>query len=132
MPALTMTRNPAHAYRRDDVLTASPLRLVILVLGGSIASLERCHRFLAEGNGNLYRRELNRARGLISELFGALDKEQGGEIAEQLESLYEYILSQLLGAPVQPRSEELKAAIELLTAIKSGFDTILESGCEHA
>jgi len=132
MPHLKTADYPASTYQRDDLLTASPVRLVVRVLAGAITSLDRCEHARGRSNGNLFRKELNRARGLVGELFGALDKDAGGEIAVRLEALYEYILTQLLGASAAPNTSQLRLAGELLTRIKEGFDVVLEADIERA
>jgi len=126
----TRTANPAATYQRDEVLTASPLRLVVRVFAGAMTALQRGRRHIEQGNTVAYRREVNRARGLVSELLGALDKEQGGEIAVQLEALYEFILTQLLGRTTTPNLKALTDAEEILGKLKEGFDAILEIGDE--
>lgn len=132
MPDLTLAGYPANTYQRDDLFTASPVRLVVRVLAGAITALDRCEHARGHSGGNLFRKELNRARGLVSELFGALDKQAGGEVAVRLEALYEYILTQLLGASAAPNSSQLHLAGELLTRIKEGFDVVLETDIERA
>jgi len=130
MPDLINAGTPADTYQQNDLFTASPLRLVIRVLGGAISSIERSAQYQQQSDGNRFRKELNRARGLVAELFGALDKEQGGEVAERLEALYEYILTQLLGPSAG--TNQLRFAAELLTKVKEGFDTILcDPGVSH-
>ena len=131
MPDLIAAGSPANTYQQNDVMTASPLRLVIRVLAGAISSLGRCESCRQQGDGNRFRKELNRARGLVIELFGALDKPAGGEVAVRLESLYEYILTQLLGSSANPSPNQLKFAMELLTKVKEGFDVVLESDIER-
>lgn len=110
---VSLARNPMQQYRREEVMTASPLRLVTLVLGGAVRALERTARLRDDAAGpGAFRRELTRARGLVAELFGAVDKERGGEVAALLTPLYEYVLTQLLGAP-RPRPDQIDAAVQI-------------------
>lgn len=119
------------AYQRDDVFTASPLRLVCLTMNGVMSRIDRCRRALKTQDKVQYRHELNRARALISELLGALDKNLGGEIATQLEALYEFQLTRLLtiGPEMDPR--KLDNAYDIMKTIKEGFDAILATGAEQ-
>ncbi len=124
--AMTNPYSHASTYQRDEILTASPVRLVVRVLGGAMTALRRARLLLAAGEGPRARHELGRAYGLVAELLGALDRKAGGEIAARLNSLYEYILTQLLRPGTALDLERIQLAEELLRPIKEGFDTIVE------
>jgi len=115
----------AHAYRRDEVMTDSPLRLVVRVFGGALTAIDRARNYASAGNLNAYRHELSRANGLVSELMAALDRDNGGEVATQLESLYEYTLTQLLRPRAQADVHALNHAERVLRTLKEAFDTVL-------
>lgn len=117
----------AAAYAREDVLTVSPVGLVVRVLSGAIVALERARRALATTDGITHLREVGRARSLIGELLGALDREQGGEIAGKLEALYGFMLGRLLLPRPSKKAENLEDAIGILRNVKEGFDAIAVS-----
>ncbi len=119
------------AYRRDDVLTASPLRLVVLTMNGFLNRAERARRAVEARDLAGYRTHLNTARAIVCELLGALDRNTGGEIAENLGSLYEFMLANLLKPGVAPDLAALSTAAELMKKIKEGFDVILAAGAEQ-
>lgn len=121
-----MTTNPAaSAYRREEVLTSSPVQLVVRVLGGAIASLERARRLLESRDAASSRAEVSRATGLIAELLGSLDAEKGGEIAARLEGLYRFVLRRIWGGTSNPDPEALRHAERILRTVKEGFDVVL-------
>jgi flagellar protein FliS len=64
---------------------------------------------------------------VIDALRGALDFEQGGEIAANLDSLYDYINRRLLDANMQNDSEPLDEVSSLLREIKGAWDAMPES-----
>lgn len=120
----------ASAYQRDDVLSATPLRLTLLVINGALSRLERARRAAEQNKPVEYRSEVNRARALIAELAGALDHARGGAIAKQLEALYEFMLMRLLLPSATPDVVGLGHADELIRKIKDGFEHVLASGIE--
>ncbi len=128
---MTRPASPAATYQRDEVLTDSPLRLVIRVFAAAIRALQRARQHAEGGDLVRCRAQTSRARGLVAELLGALDKDQGGEIAARLEPLYVFILTQLLGRKACHDPRALAGAEEILTTLKEGFDAILQSGSEH-
>lgn len=120
------------AYRRDDVLTATPLKLVVLTLNGGLNRLERARRAAERNDDAGFRTEVNRARALIAELLGSLDHAAGGEIASDLSALYEFMLTRLLKPTTRPDKAAVESAHGLLKTIKEGFDVILANGAEAA
>jgi flagellar protein FliS len=57
-------------------------------------------------------------------LRASLDKEAGGSIAEQLDSLYEYMSSRLLVANLNNQPELLEEVRRLLHELKGAWDQI--------
>jgi flagellar protein FliS len=125
-------RGQAAAYLRDEVLTDSPLRLVVRVFGGALTAIERARRHADAGRLNDYRHELSRANGLVSELLAALDKQRGGEIAVKLESLYEFVITRLLRPSARPDAASLARAERILRTLKEAFDAVLASNDRNA
>lgn len=98
----TIPRNPAAAYRSAAVQTrvheADPHRLIELMLEGAIARLRLAEASIA--NGDVQRKALAAAEAgaIIDSLSGCLDFEQGGEIAQRLEALYDYAARRIVSA----------------------------------
>jgi flagellar protein FliS len=64
------------------------------------------------------------ALSIIEALQTSLDKEQGGEIAENLYNLYAYMLNTLLEANLQNDVHKIDEAIKVLITIKEGWDKV--------
>ncbi|MBK6939988.1 MAG: flagellar protein FliS [Planctomycetes bacterium] len=122
--------SPAAAYQRDEILTSSPVRLVCRVYAGAITALERARKSHESGDDTAHRKELWRARALIGELMGAVDHDDGGDIANRLTGLYEFLLTELLRPRAQPDLKSISAAETVLRKLKEGFDGVLASGAE--
>jgi len=116
--------NPAAAYQRESILTESPVGLVVKVFQGALTSLERARRATEVGDDNAFRRHAGKASALVSELLGALDHENGGEISERLSAIYQFILTQLLRPTTRPDVESVVRAERLLVTLKEGFDAV--------
>jgi len=120
-------RSAALAYRREEVLTASPVRLVVRVLAGAIGALERARRHVESGDALSGRTEVGRATGLVAELLGALDRDRGGDIAARLDTLYRFVLRRIWGNATRPDPDALRHAERILRTVKEGFDVVLAS-----
>ena len=86
---------------------------------------------IAEASGHLERGEIaakgekiGKALAIIEALMLGLDKERGGEIAQNLERLYDYMARTLLKANLENRVDLLKEVSSLLREIKLGWDGI--------
>ena len=86
---------------------------------------------IAAAKGAMEQKEHEAKGGLISNtitllgvLEGALDYEQGGEIADNLGALYQYSISQLSIASAKNDPEILEEVLKLLLPIKSAWDAI--------
>ena len=65
--------------------------------------------------------------GILQGLQGSLDMERGGEIAANLNRLYDYMSLRLLDVHREKESASLDEVVGLLGSIKSGWDAIRPS-----
>lgn len=126
--------NALQAYQQVNTQTsvtdADPHRLIQLLLNGALERINMAKgRIEAKdyaGKGNL----IGKSMEIVSALRGALDFEQGGELAANLEALYDYIERGLLEASVRNDPEKLEEMASLLRTIKEGWDGIREEAVE--
>jgi flagellar secretion chaperone FliS len=129
-------QNKAAQYRavrsHGLVADASPTRLVQIMF-------EHILSYLASASGCMQRIQDNRplsdviAKGnamskaiaLIGQLNGTLDMERGGQIAENLRALYEYMLNRLTLANATNDTRVVAEVSGLVAKIKSGWDQIV-------
>ena len=67
---------------------------------------------------------ISKAIGIIGGLRESLDLQQGGEIAANLDRLYEYMVSRLVEANIGNDVAIIDEVAELLRNVKSGWDAI--------
>jgi flagellar protein FliS len=111
-------------YRTTDAYGAAsgdPLQLVLRLLDGAIDRI-------ATARGHMRRREIGakgeaigKAIGIIDGLRAVLDAHKGGQIAANLEALYDYMSRRLVEANFQNDERRLDEVIELLEEIRSGW-----------
>lgn len=108
---------------QNNADTISPYQVISLLLDGAFERLEQAQQCYSQGdtgNGEIFIRKII---GIINGLRASLDMERGGEVAENLESVYEYIVERLLIVEKNPL-EILAEVSDLLGEIKSGWDGI--------
>ena len=85
-----MHSNKIQSYRRTNVITADPKRLVIMCYEGAIENLKTSMQKIIEKDYEGKGRAITKAQDIINELLCSLDFEKGGPIARNLDSLYNY------------------------------------------
>ncbi|WP_152206423.1 flagellar export chaperone FliS [Marinobacter changyiensis] len=122
--------NGLQAYQRVNTQTsitdADPHKLIQLLYSGALERINMAKaRMQAKdyaGKGKL----ITKAIEIVGGLRSFLDFDKGGELAAQLESLYEYMEQTLFEANAKNDVAKLDEVADLLRSIKSGWDGIRE------
>ena len=75
---------------------------------------------------------IRRATGMLDGLRASLDHERGGDIADNLDKLYDYMNRRLVEANAGDRPELLEEVSELLGEIRGAWRQITEAAAEPA
>jgi flagellar protein FliS len=116
----------ANAYATLGVETgvafASPHRLIVMLFDGALVALSNGLNEMKAGNVAAKGRSISRAISIIGEgLRASLNKEAGGEIAQSLDALYQYIENRLLQANLQNQPEYIMEAQRLLMELRGAW-----------
>jgi len=120
-------RSYAEIGLETEVLSATPERLITLLFAGARAALAQacvhieCHRVPERGNA------IGKAIRIVDEgLRAGLDHQAGGELAHNLDRLYDYIIRILLAANLEADIDKLKQADALLENIATAWQTSVD------
>lgn len=119
----------ANAYARvgveSGVMSADPHRLIVMLFEGAQTAIRAARIHMQDGNTGEKGKAISKALDIINNgLAAALDQEKGGDIAERLASLYDYIARLLLTANLRNDEESLNQAEQLLENIASAWREI--------
>jgi|1185.fasta_scaffold682501_2 flagellar protein FliS len=119
--------NQAAAYRHREVAAATPGRLLLMVYDHILANLARAT--VAHNNKLIEARveAVAKARDGIAELLATLDMEKGGQIAIQLNSLYSFVLAELLDAGLKFEEKKVSRMAAMIRELREAFAVIVES-----
>ena len=111
-------------YQQLDITTASPEALVAKLFDGALVNVRRARELEDPGLVADRGRAISKAVAIVGELRGALDLEQGGEIAANLDGLYEFVIDRLLEANMQRTGKPLDEAIQILGTLGEAWHEI--------
>ena len=115
------------AYRENQITTTDSCTVLLMLYDGAIEALKRAVSFMALGDMAAKGHDLLRANDIINQFIASLDFEVGGEIAQNLDGLYRYMLDQILLANVNNDPVPLRTAIALLSTLKSAWEEAIAS-----
>lgn len=119
----------ANAYAKvgveTGVTTASPHSLIVMLFDGAIVAVSSAIHHMHAGDIPNKGIAISKAISIIeSGLRASLNKEVGGEIALNLDSLYVYMSNRLLIANINNQPELLEEVNQLLKDLKGAWDAI--------
>ena len=109
-----MQERSADQYKQMQIKTASPGKLLLMLYQGAVKFMKLAKKNIKEGKIEASHKNIIRAQNVILELQSTLNKEQGGEIAVQLESLYDFIYRELIQANLNKNTKHLDNVIPLV------------------
>lgn len=120
-----MHLNSIRAYRKTTVITADPGKLVLMCYEGAIEQL-KIAKINYHGKDYIAKfKALTKAINFIDELLYSLDFQKGGNIARNLEALYNYMTRRILQADVNRDIEGIDEVIGILTDLLSAWKEII-------
>ena len=114
------------AYKRVDIETASQSKLIVMLFNGAIQRAEEAKRQMAKSNIGQVHENLLRAQDIVAELRGALNM-SAGEIAVNLDRVYEYFQHLLIRANVQKDPALIDECVELMSSMRDTWTELFES-----
>lgn len=123
---LTALNNAATAYARVGLETgvpaASPHRLIEMLFDGAILTIAQAREAMLERDFARKGQAISRAIEIVEGgLRASLDRDAGGDLARQLDGLYDYMAGQLLAASAHNRTEPLDTVARLLGELRQAW-----------
>ncbi|MEM7467797.1 MAG: flagellar export chaperone FliS [Pseudomonadota bacterium] len=106
---------------RSEIESASPHRLIQMLLDGAVTKIAVAKGCIERSDTLGKCENIDWAMSIIGGLQGSLDLEKGGQIAENLQALYDYSARQLVVANSRNDTEILDEVSGLLNEIRSGW-----------
>ncbi len=122
--------NPVNAYRQTRVKTASQGQIIVMLYDEALRRIDQAHSALDEGphSYDVVNNAIGKAQDIVTELMASLDFEQGGELAENLFSLYSFFNRQLREANVKKSKQPLETLRPLMADLRDAWQRIASTG----
>lgn len=120
------TRSPAQAYHKVGVETgveaASSHQLIVMLFDGALLAVGNAQKQMEQKQIPEKGASVSRAIDIISlGLRASLDKSSGGELAANLDALYDYMVRRLLEANLKNDPDALTEVAKLLREIREAW-----------
>src|SRR5690242_13440245 len=119
-----MSHSGHDAYLEGRILSADPIGLVRLLYQGCSDAVREGRRRLAEGDIAGRSRAISNAYEVLTELGTSLDRSQGGDLAERLLLLYDYMQRRLIEANVQQADAPMAEVLGLLATLGEAWEAV--------
>jgi flagellar secretion chaperone FliS len=119
----------AKAYRKVGVetmvLSSDPHRLVLVLFDGALNAIDVGRAHMASGRTVEKTHSLSKAIEIVDEgLRVSVDRKAGGELAERLVQLYQFITMRLLQANLRNDANALEEARRILAGLRGAWAQI--------
>jgi flagellar protein FliS len=115
-----------HQYRQNQVQTASREQILIMLYDGAIRFVGQARQAIENGDRLGRLEPISRAMAIISELSNTLDHSIGGEMAENLDALYAFMIRSLTDANRKIDAQPLDAVENILKSLRATWVEAIE------
>lgn len=110
-----------NAYRQTAVTTASREQILIMLYEGAIKHLKRASDCCQKNDMNGKGIAVGKAHDIINELLNTLDFKVGGEIARKLESLYNFMIEEMMKGNLENDVKRFAQVQKLMENLLEGW-----------
>ncbi|MBI4733246.1 MAG: flagellar export chaperone FliS [Rubrobacteridae bacterium] len=114
-------------YLEMKIQTATPEALVGMLYDGSIKFLNQAINALNAKDWHNAHKNIVRAQNIVSELNVSLDRQKGGEIAENLSKIYGYLSNCLVEANIKKDSKKLAECVSILSDLNGAWREVMKN-----
>lgn len=111
-------------YKSNEVSTMSQGKLIVMLYDGAIRFLKIARENMTPKKYEIVNNNIIKAEDIITELISSLNFEAGGEIAQNLLSIYIYIKNRLLEANTQKDPSIIDEVIQMLGTLKEAWEDV--------
>ncbi|MDR2104232.1 MAG: flagellar export chaperone FliS [Deferribacteraceae bacterium] len=112
-------------YLKQEIEGASQAKIVVLLYEAAIKFMRTAAKAMEEKNIENSHNNLVRAQNIIYELMSTLNTDAGGDIAEELLKLYDYMIWKLEEANTNKDVRAVQSVVKIITPLKDAWKEVL-------
>lgn len=124
-------KDVAKMYKRKQIESAPPGHLIVMLYDAAIEKIDKCKEIIKQDKGldriEKFHNTIVVAQNIITELTAALDMENGGEIAQNLFRLYDFMNWRLIDVNVKKDYKGLDDVREVLITLRSAWEEVKDT-----
>lgn len=117
---------PRDGYLENEVLSASPAKLHLLLVEGAMRTAEQARHHWREGRQEQAFESLVRAQEIVTEMMGGLNREALPELTGRLAAVYLFIFRALVEAGLRHSEAKLDEAVRILAIERETWRAVCE------
>lgn len=119
-------------YQNNQVATASPEQLLIMLYDGAIRFLRQASESLEAKDQEGKVRGIRNGMAIITEFRNTLDHKIGGQVASDLDALYDFMIRELTQSNIKNDIEKLKVVVGLLVGLRETWAQAIDKVRQEA
>ena len=113
-------------YQNSQILNASPEQILIMLYDGAIRFCRQAKQAMASGDKLVQGEKISKTMAIVCEFSNSLDRKVGGEIADDLDALYDFIIRELTRAGRESDPKALETVDTLLSDLRQTWVEAVE------
>lgn len=113
-------------YQTNNITTATPEKLMIMLFDGAIQFLQKAKTAIAEKNLKERSENVEAARKIVRELMRTIDLENGNDVSKSLFRLYNKMAMNLIKANVSKNADLIDEVLNDMVNIRWGFQKAID------
>lgn len=113
-------------YQSNQVQTASREQILLMLYDGAIRFVRQSREAIEAGDNAAKLLYADKAIAIITEFRNTLDHSVGGEIAANLDALYEFMIREIVRAKVSSTVAPLDPVLRILRELRETWEQAIE------
>ncbi|MGB0767225.1 MAG: flagellar export chaperone FliS [Phycisphaeraceae bacterium] len=126
-----MNPTAANPYLRNQVLSAKPEELRLMLFDGAVRFLSQARKGLVAKDYDVSYTHISKAQKIVLELGNSLNRDVMPEVTDKLSALYTFIYRLLVDASTKRETQPLDEAIRLLKYERETWALMIEKAAEE-
>ena len=114
------------AYRKVRVQTSDPGQILLMLYDGAIRFCGNAKEAMEEMNIAKKGEFISKTYAILIELQATLNHDVAPELCQNLSSLYQFMMEQLVNANINNEPKDLDSVVELLGTLRDGWQRAVD------